>query len=177
MHKNFIDELPNYYTETFKSQHIVIAKHHRKYTNDRYAPAWKTLEFMSLGSIFQIFKALKNQALKQEIANAYGIRNVKIFENYLRVIVYIRNICSHTGVLFDLNSYFSIKSSSVCPIQSDKRNSLQAIITIVHYFLKIISDNRAQEMKEEIDKLFLKHIDNEYIVEIIREKMKFSLVY
>lgn len=34
--------------EYFKKNNLVIKKHHDKYINDKYAPAWKTLEFFTL---------------------------------------------------------------------------------------------------------------------------------
>ncbi|WP_238423893.1 Abi family protein [Capnocytophaga genosp. AHN8471] len=175
MKKEFIRKLPKYYTESFKQQNKVISRHHKKYTNDKYAPAWKTLEFMTLGSIYKIFKALKDNVIKEEIADYYGIKNIEIFDNYFRAIVYIRNICSHTRVLFDLNTYFPIKSSKVCPIAQEERNSLNAIIKVIHYFLSVISKNRAEDLRKSIKSLVSNYIENEAITKIVREKMKISL--
>ena len=43
----FIRTLPDYYNTNFKRRTKAIKAHHNKYPRDRYAPAWKTLEFMS----------------------------------------------------------------------------------------------------------------------------------
>ena len=38
-----------------------------------------------------------------------------------------------------------------------------------------ISNNRASDMQKEIDDLILKHTNNKDLIEIIKEKMKYSL--
>ena len=76
MTKTFIDNFDNeFYTDRIR-KNPVIRNHHHKYINDKYAPAWKTLEFATFGSMFQVFKNLKDISLKQEISQQYGIRNV-----------------------------------------------------------------------------------------------------
>lgn len=49
----------------------VIKRHHTKYINDRYAPAWKTIEFMTLGNICSLFSNLKDTNLQRSIAQHY----------------------------------------------------------------------------------------------------------
>ncbi len=46
----------------------VIKRHHDKYINDKYAPAWKTLEFMTLGNLTALFQAIKDVEVKRKIA-------------------------------------------------------------------------------------------------------------
>ena len=54
--KEFIKTFNNYYTSDFKKENYPIKNHHCKYINDKYAPAWKTLEFFMFGSILKIYK-------------------------------------------------------------------------------------------------------------------------
>jgi len=175
MKNQFVDTLDNFYTD-IKKKNKVIAEHHRKYPNDKYAPAWKTLEFMTLGSLYTLFTSLKEEEIKTAIASKYRVRNIKVFDNYFKVIRNIRNICSHTRVLYDLSYYETVVKKGVVKISDEEKNSLSAIIKVISYFLQQISANRANDFQNNLKELFLRHSDNERIMKIIKDKSKISLV-
>ena len=175
MKNQFVDTLDNFYTD-IKKKNKVIAEHHRKYPNDKYAPAWKTLEFMTLGSLYTQFTSLKEEEIKTAIASKYRVRNIKVFDNYFKVIRNIRNICSHTRVLYDLSYYETVVKKGVVKISDEEKNSLSAIIKVISYFLQQISANRANDFQNNLKELFFRHSDNESIMKIIRDKSKISLV-
>lgn len=175
MKNQFVDTLDNFYTD-IKKKNKVIAEHHRKYPNDKYAPAWKTLEFMTLGSLYTLFTSLKEEEIKTAIASKYRVRNIKVFNNYFKVIRNIRNICSHTRVLYDLSYYETVVKKGVVKISDEEKNSLSAIIKVISYFLQQISANRANDFQNNLKELFLRHSDNERIMKIIKDKSKISLV-
>lgn len=175
MKNQFVDTLDNFYTD-IKKKNKVITDHHRKYPNDKYAPAWKTLEFMTLGSLYTLFTSLKEEEIKTAIASKYGVRNIKVFDNYFKVIRNIRNICSHTRVLYDLSYYETVVKKGVVKISDEEKNSLSAIIKVISYFLQQISANRANDFQNNLKELFLRHSDNERIMKIIKDKSKISLV-
>ena len=54
-----------------------IQEHHKKHNRDKYAPAWKTMEFMTLGNIAFLYEAIKDQNLKKE---AKTNDNLEIFK-------------------------------------------------------------------------------------------------
>lgn len=56
MKNQFVDTLDDFYTD-IKKKNKVISEHHR----NKYAPAWKTLEFMTLGSLYTLFISLKEK--------------------------------------------------------------------------------------------------------------------
>lgn len=175
MKNQFVDTLDNFYTD-IKKKNKVIAEHHRKYPNDKYAPAWKTLEFMTLGSLYTLFTSLKEEEIKTAIASKYRVRNIKVFDNYFKVIRNIRNICSHTRVLYDLSYYETVVKKGVVKISDEEKNSLSAIIKVISFFLQQISANRANDFQNNLKELFLRHSDNERIMKIIKDKSKISLV-
>ena len=175
MKNQFEDTLDNFYTD-IKKKNKVIIEHHRKYPNDKYAPAWKTLEFMTLGSLYTLFTSLKEEEIKTAIASKYRVRNIKVFDNYFKVIRNIRNICSHTRVLYDLSYYETVVKKGVVKISDEEKNSLSAIIKVISYFLQQISANRANDFQNNLKELFLRHSDNERIMKIIKDKSKISLV-
>ena len=141
------------YTDNFKKNPI-IRDHHKKYINDKYAPAWKTLEFFTFGAMFKVFQNLKDISLKQEISLQYNVRNVDTFENYFRAIVELRNLCAHGSVLFDHKSAYPLRNGIAMTINNKNRTKIFSIIKILHYVLQRISDNRASDMKNEINQLF-----------------------
>ncbi|MGL5893484.1 MAG: Abi family protein, partial [Bacteroidales bacterium] len=53
--KGFISDFDSKVYYTIR-RNPVIQRHHKKYVNDKYAPAWKTIEFMTLGNICTLFQ-------------------------------------------------------------------------------------------------------------------------
>ncbi len=87
------------YTNRFKCTSI-IQQHHKTHINDKYAPAWKTLEYMTLGGIIHLFNALKDKMVRRAISEHFKVRQLPVFESYLKAILTIRNYCAHGNVLY-----------------------------------------------------------------------------
>lgn len=164
---DFINAVENHYNEEFKKNNKVIKLHHQKYINDKYAPAWKTLEFFTFGTILKIFKSLLDDDIKKRISNEYGIINVDKFINLMETIVYIRNTCAHGGVLFDLKLPKGISAIPGITFNNNNRHSLDSSIKVILYILGQISNDRKIEMEARIKETFEKHSDNEVIKGII----------
>lgn len=171
MNSNFVDELPNYYNERFKINNKPLKKHHANYPNDIYAPAWKTLEFLTFGTIEKIYLSLKDEDLKKEIANLYGVKKVKVFQNFLKTVIFIRNICAHSGILFDSNTPNEIETTPLITFNNNNRHSLDSSIKVILYFLGIISNSRKKIIDNEIIKLFDSFSENPVIQKIITDKI------
>ena len=171
----FVKGFPKIYTESFKQNNKPIKNHHKKHSNDIYAPAWKTLEYLTFGSVIKLYLSLHNQDLQRKISEHYGIKSLGVFENYLTTILFIRNICAHSDLLFDSHTPLGIKSTPIVKIDRDKRHSLSSSIKIICYFLEKISVNRCKEITENVDLLFNNFIDNKAIKEIINTKIGYDL--
>lgn len=172
MQSNFVDEFPKKcYTDQFKFNNKPIKKHHINYPNDIYAPAWKTLEFLTFGTVEKIYFSLKDENLKKQIANLYGIKKVKVFENFLKTVIFIRNICAHSGVLFDSNTPKEIVTTPLIKFNNNSRHSLDSSIKVILYFLGIISIRRKNQIENEITALFTNHYENPVIQKIITGKI------
>lgn len=131
-----------------------IKHHHKKYPNDIYAPAWKTLEYMTFGDILVLYSCLKDQALKKEIAMHYNIRNTNVFENYMGTIRILRNLCAHGHNIYDLKLQKSIKAGPITEIKGTaKCHNLAGCLLVISYILKTISVNRDNDLKEAISRL------------------------
>lgn len=95
----------------------VIKRHHKKYISDRFAPAWKTIEFMTFGNICNLYFNLTDEELQKEIAKYYGCNTKWIFVNYLNTIRNIRNTCAHGACLYNIKLPIVIRQGSFTHIK------------------------------------------------------------
>ena len=172
VNNNIIDNLPKFYNSKFIKLNKPIKKHHDKYINDKYAPAWKTLEFFTFGTILNIYRNLKDDSIKTRISESFGIKNIKKFINLIETIILIRNSCAHGDVLFDFNTPKGISVIPQIDLNND-RNSMYSCIKVIYYFLGTISDNRKVEMHHRITEIFESFDDNENIKGIIKNSIKY----
>lgn len=141
------------YNQTFK-QNPTIKEHHVKYENAQYAPAWKTLEFMTFGNILTLYSNLREKDIQKNIAQQYNFRCEKIFFNYMDTLRRIRNYCAHNSLLYDLNLPQSIKNGPAGKLKGNQHN-LEGVIMILKYIVGIISSDLQIEFTKEIDNLYM----------------------
>lgn len=144
-----------------------IQEHHKKHTRDRYAPAWKTMEFMTLGNIVFLFEAIKDEPLKRAVAKYYGC-SIKVFLNYLETIRLVRNRCAHGGCLYNLNVKKGINKLPANVDNADSHNIKGAIEVILH-FLGIISERHKNEIICEIRNELLNIYESPKSQKVVKE--------
>lgn len=155
------------YNASFKLN-SVIRLHHRHYPNDQYAPAWKTTEYMTFGSVINLYKALTDRQQKIKIARHYGIRYIEILENYLEVVRELRNYCAHGNVLYDFVPFKYIRRGPAnINLVADYRN-LKGSIEVVSYLLRHVSANRDEDMREEINFLMKKYSKYPNVIQTVK---------
>lgn len=125
-----------------------IQEHHKKHNKDKYAPAWKTMEFMTLGNIVFLFEAIKEAQLKKDIAKSYGC-SVGVFINYLETIRLVRNRCTHGGCLYNLNVDKGINRQPANVDISDAHN-IKGAVKVILYFLGTISKRHQAQVLSEV---------------------------
>lgn len=157
------------YTAKFRRT-PVIRRHHQKYINDKYAPAWKTLEYMTLGGTLALYEHLKDIEVKRIISGHFGIRDVRVFENYMNVIRIARNTCAHGGVLFDLSLPQSIANGPSLSFRGSEKHNLKGVMTVIGFVLRQISENRWVEMNDRISVILKKTCLNFPILAAILER-------
>lgn len=135
----------------------MIKQHHQTHINDKYAPAWKTLEFMTLGSVIHLFSTLKNQLVKRRIGEHFGIKQLVVFESYLCLINTIRNYCAHGNVLYDIALPVSIRRGPAGKMEETNYQNLYGAIKVIYYMIGIVSQNRQADLKRELSQLFDKY--------------------
>ena len=139
------------YTSDFK-RNPVIHRHHQKNPNDRFAPAWKTLEFMTFGAVLKLYEQLKELDDKIFVAHKFGIRQVVTFENYMHTIRQVRNACAHGLLLYDLKLPQGIRRGPAATTPSERYNIIGAL-RVIKYVMCRISINRAEDMSKQIKNL------------------------
>lgn len=145
----------------------IISMHHRHHINDRFAPAWKTLEFMTLGEMVHLFKSIKNEDLKLQIANYFGIKKLVTFENYLELVKELRNTCAHGNVLYDFTPERSIRKGPAMKKGIGKNQNLNGALRIILFMMKQISENRYNDLIKDIDMLILEYSKYPVIEDIL----------
>ncbi len=151
--RNYARDFENkVYTPDFRRNHI-IHRHHRTNPNDRFAPAWKTIEFMTFGAVTKLYEELKNTDDKIKIANIFGIRQVVTFQNYMHTIRTVRNACAHGLLLYDLSLPVRIRRGPARQSPQESGNILGALL-VIKYIMAQISYNRAEELSSCVIKLY-----------------------
>ena len=148
---SFIVDFPNLYRDIRKNE--AVKRHHQKYPNDIYAPAWKTLEYMTFGGMLFLYQNLKNKNLKQQIADRFGVSNLEAFESYMKTVRIIRNICAHGHNLYDIHFPQSIKVGEIKGLDNKQRNNISGGIIVMTAILKSISCNRSCDFVNKINDL------------------------
>ena len=150
--------MSNIKEEVNRSHESFIVSFRKEYSND-IPPAFMVLETMSFGTLSRLYKFLKLDKYKQEIAQFFGLSDV-IFESWLHSMVYVRNICAHHARLW--NRQMRIRPLPPKSLKNQWLNNRQIannriyfILSMVIYLLNII--NPKHSFKQKLDALFLKY--------------------
>lgn len=150
----FINDLPNFYKDIRKND--VIKRHHLKYTNDIYAPAWKTLEYMTFGNMLYLFENLKDSYLKESVRAKFNVSSSEAFLSQMRTIRTVRNVCAHGHNLFDLKFPKPIKVGELKGLDAGQRSTISGGLIVIANILRSISGNRSDELISRVNELLAK---------------------
>lgn len=155
----------------------VIRRHHRKYPEDRYASAWKTVEYMTLGSVLKLYQSLAILEDKRDISRHFGINQTAVFESYMETVRFLRNTCAHGGVLWDLAIPKRIGNGPAGRFSGREMHNLFGAIAVVKYLLGQISVHRLEDMEKELDTVFQRIMAKApKLSAILRERTGFAVV-
>lgn len=129
-----------------------IKRHHRKYLGN-YAPAWKTMEYMTFGNLENLYDKLKYNADKSLISNLFGEPALGVFKNYLSVIREVRNSCAHGNVIVGMSLTNNVQAGAACPtLPIGTQNTFYGALRVIDFILRKVSVNRSNDMWKEIYK-------------------------
>jgi abortive infection bacteriophage resistance protein len=163
----------NIYNDKFKQDNLTLKKKHINYPEDEYAPCWKVFEYLTFGTIITIFGNIKDQSVKQIISEKYGIKDLDKFFKLLHTVRLIRNICAHSGVLFDYSLPQSVSSIPQINYNKGDRNSLDTSIKVIGFFIETISSNRYIDFQDDIKNFFDKRKKDPVLSQVITDRIKY----
>lgn len=174
MADEYLKDIKSHYNKNFKKKNIQISKHHVKYPDHKYAPCWKTFEYYTFGSIVKVFEHIIDQNVRKQISLQYVIKKPDRLQNFLDTLVFVRNSCAHSGVIFDLHIDKGVSGVPKMPFNNDYSHSLDSAIKALLYLMNNISSNRKNELEEKLVELFNKFAKNDVIKDIIESKLGYS---
>lgn len=152
VNKSFLeDEVMEKAMKDVSKEDVIIQdmKAHKR----KSSPAWKAMEFFSFGTTISLYDNLKEGPLKCEISNLYGIPSPNNFLSYIDTIRKLRNYCAHGKVLYDKNLPEAISNGPLGYLGYSK-TQLFGAYRVLEYLLGCVSQNRAQDMRQEVKSLF-----------------------
>lgn len=146
----------------------IIKEHHIKNPTDDFAPAWKTIEFMTFGTVLKLYKQIKCEFTKYSISKTYGL-DINVFINYLSSIRDLRNVCAHGSVVFDYTLSRRLINGPVSHYQNGGRNNnIEILSNIVKYLLEKIDAEYKSDYEEDVAFLFETFKSNKNVDEVIK---------
>lgn len=124
---------------------------------------------MTLGGIIHLFNALKDKMIRRAISEHFKVKQLPVFESYLKAILTIRNYCAHGNVLYDIALPTSIRRGPAGQMESTNHHKLYGAIKVIYYMTGIVSVNRQADLKAELIKLFDKNEKYDEVQNIIAE--------
>ena len=109
---NFIRKFPGEAYRSIKNK-LPIQRHHSKYTG-QFAPAWKTMEFMTLGNLEVLYDNLVWDRDKRLISSHFKELAIETFKSYLTALREVRNACAHGNLLFGMTLSSGIRTGEAC---------------------------------------------------------------
>ncbi len=101
---HFEENLKKIRQEVSRSKEVFVRDHLSRYNlDDRFPPAWKTLEVVSFGQLSKIYKNLNHRLapVKDQIAGNLYVANHTYLQSWLQSISDIRNTCAHHSRLWN----------------------------------------------------------------------------
>ena len=162
----FISQLDKKYKNEV-SKNDVIKHHASKHINDKYAPAWKTLEYLSFGDLIRLIAKLKKPEAKMMIYECYGFNEDKTFPNYIELVRNLRNNCAHGHPIFDFTLPKSLRAGKLKKVLRGKilsdsfYNNMQGSLLVIQYLLYYLPNNRGNEFREVMMEFFANNIKDD----------------
>lgn len=131
-------------------KHLPIQRHHKKYKG-RYAPAWKTIEYLTLGNIEALYDNLLLDNDKKLISNKFGEPATATFKSYLTSIREVRNACAHGNMVFGIKLSSGIRTGAACASFSGNTNQrFHGALRVIDFILSHISENSRSDMWDQL---------------------------
>lgn len=132
-----------------------IKHHHKKHRKSKYAPAWKTLEFETLGTIHKLYDGILRTDDKLPINRQFNVPNVDIFSNYIDSLRHLRNACAHGNIVMEIKLTRAISKGPAGNFIGAKRHRLIGLLELMKFFLSHISPSLVDGMRRDLGECFM----------------------
>lgn len=145
--------------KTARTPEVFIKHYSDKYGSPSNPPAWMCAELLTIGELSHIYRGLKNNADKKEIANFFGLHHT-VFTSWLHSLTYVRNICAHHARLW--NKDLAIEPQLLVKASRDWISPPFGNNTRTFYFLCVLkyllqSANPGNTLRMKLETLFQKY--------------------
>lgn len=111
------------------------ARHYRNtYNSPAMPPVWMFKEFLTFGATAKLYSHLAND-VRDEIAKAFGVGSVAVFDNWVLCFVDLRNICAHHDRLFNRRFQKQPQRLRRASVPTATPNTLKALLECLDYVL------------------------------------------
>lgn len=148
LYRSQYDELTKHIKDDVGRSNEDFIKHYNsKYASPLMPPSWMALEVVSFATLSRLFQSLILDDRKESITQQFGLKKVKILENWLHSISNLRNCCAHHSRVWNRRFMVNVTlpydtlypfmdKTTIGQIHSNK---LFAVLSCIAYVLDIIS--------------------------------------
>ena len=145
--------------KTARRPEVFIKHYIDTYHTPANPPAWMCMELLTMGELSHLYRGLKNNADKKDIASFFDVHPT-VFTSWLHSLTYVRNLCAHHSRLW--NRDLAIEPEKILkPVgpwlspsfQNNKR--VFYFLCVLKYLL--IRANPGNSLKEKLTTLFGKY--------------------
>jgi len=155
---------PDYYNEVQqiiaehcrgRNPEVFIDHYKNKYTSPPTPPSWMSIELLSIGQLSRLYKGLRMNADKKELADYFGL-HYTVFESWLHTLTYCRNICAHHARLW--NRDFAIQPELlmkprlpwITPGYNNNKRSYYFLCILKYFLLTVNPQGHFHEKTEQL---------------------------
>ncbi len=145
--------------KTARTPEVFIKHYIDTYSSPSNPPAWMSIELLTIGELSHIYRGLKNNVDKKEIANFFGLHHT-VFTSWLHSLTYVRNICAHHARLWNkdlaIEPLLLVKATRNWISQPFENNTRTFyFLCVLKYLLQ--SANPGNTLKMKLETLFQKY--------------------
>lgn len=145
--------------KTARTPEVFIKHYIDTYSSPSNPPAWMCIELLTIGELSHIYRGLKNNGDKKEIANFFGLHHT-VFTSWLHSLTYVRNICAHHARLWNkdlaIEPVLLVKATRNWISQPFENNTRTFyFLCVLKYLLQ--SANPGNTLKMKLETLFQKY--------------------
>lgn len=134
------------YNCTIDKPEVFIKHYLDKYYKPVNPPSWMCIELFTIGDLSRLYKGLKDNADRKQIADFFGLHHT-VFQSWFHTLTYVRNICAHHARLW--NRDFAIKPELLLKAQNswmtssftNNNNRCFYFICLIKYLLNQANPN------------------------------------